>query len=212
MMTSWGRDMNDQDYEKPDFWAQKAAKEGYPARSVYKLKELDEKFGLLGRSGSGPSRSILDLGAAPGSWTQFVLEKIAQEGGHVTAVDLKPLTKIYNTDKLTVLLGDMTCDEVFQQVENLGPYDTILSDAAPSTTGNRLVDTARSESLLEFALIYADKVLRAQGNFVVKLFQGSDLGGVLKIMRTLFSTARTFKPKACRSNSIETYLVGLGKR
>jgi 23S rRNA (uridine2552-2'-O)-methyltransferase len=202
--------MKDQDYEKPDFWAQKAAKEGYPARSVYKLKELDEKFGLLGRSGE--SRRVLDLGAAPGSWTQFVLEKIAQDGGHVIAVDLKPLTKIYNTDKLTVLLGDMTGDAVFQQVENLGPYDTILSDAAPSTTGNRLVDTARSESLLEFALSYADKVLRAQGNFVVKLFQGSDLGGVLKTMRTLFSTAKTFKPKACRSNSFETYLVGLGKR
>ena len=202
--------MKDRDYEKPDFWALKAAKEGYPARSVYKLKELDEKFGLLGPSGA--SRTVLDLGAAPGSWTQFVLEKIAPDGGHVTAVDLKPLTKIYNTDKLTVLLGDMTGDAVFQQVESLGPYDTILSDAAPSTTGNRLVDTARSESLLEFALIYADKVLRAQGNFVVKLFQGSDLGGVLKTMRALFSTAKTFKPKACRSNSFETYLVGLGKR
>jgi 23S rRNA (uridine2552-2'-O)-methyltransferase len=203
--------MKDQDYEKPDFWALKAAKEGYPARSVYKLKELDEKFGLLGPSG-GVSRNVLDLGAAPGSWTQFALEKMGQKGGNVTAVDLKPLTKIYNTDKLTVLLGDMTDEEVFRQVEHLGPYDTILSDAAPSTMGNRLVDTARSEHLLEFALVYADKVLRQQGNFVVKLFQGSDLGGVLKTMRTLFSTAKTFKPKACRSNSFETYLVGLGKR
>jgi 23S rRNA (uridine2552-2'-O)-methyltransferase len=193
-------------YEKPDFWAQKAAKEGYPARSVYKLMELDEKFQMMPHA-----HRVLDLGAAPGSWTKFVLEKLPP-GGRVVAVDLKGLTNSAEHDRLTVIMGDMTSAEVIAQVTALGPYDVILSDAAPSTTGNRLVDTARSESLLEFALVYADTVLSTRGNFVVKLFQGSDLGEVLRRMRTLFTTAKTYKPKACRSNSFETYLVGLGKR
>jgi 23S rRNA (uridine2552-2'-O)-methyltransferase len=172
---------------------------------VYKLQELDSRFGILTNS-----RAVLDLGAAPGSWTKWVLEKLPP-GGHVTAVDLQGLTKIPSSARLTEVVGDMTSPEIIARVTSLGPFDTILSDAAPATTGNRLVDTARSESLLEFALMYADTVLEKNGALVVKLFQGSDLGVVLKEVRKHFASAHTYKPKACRSNSFETYRVGLGK-
>jgi 23S rRNA (uridine2552-2'-O)-methyltransferase len=192
-------------YEKPDFWSQKAFSEGYPARSVYKLKELNEKFALIKKN-----YSVLDLGAAPGSWTTFVLE-ILQKTGHITAIDLQPLTKLFSCDNFIFVQGDISSAEAKARAAENAPYDLVLCDAAPSTTGNRVVDTARSNELVECAVNYADTVLKAGGNFVVKIFQGSDLGVLLKTFRGIFQTAKTFKPAACRSGSFETYLVGLQK-
>jgi 23S rRNA (uridine2552-2'-O)-methyltransferase len=106
----------------------------------------------------------------------------------------------------------MTGEEMRLRAAELGPYDAILSDAAPLTTGNRLVDTARSANLLDCALFYADTMLKPGGNVAVKVFQGSDLGELLKRMRGVFATARSYKPEACRSASFETYVLGLGKR
>jgi 23S rRNA (uridine2552-2'-O)-methyltransferase len=193
-------------YMKPDFWSKKAFSEGYPARSVYKLKEMDEKFSLLKKN----SR-VLDLGAAPGSWTTFVLRAL-DGNGHVTAIDLEPLSKDVKGNNLAFFQGDMCSAPIREAALKLGPYNLVICDAAPATTGNRTVDTARSSGLVEIAIFYAEKMLLPGGNFVVKIFQGSDQQEHLKKIRSLFTTAKGFKPEACRTESFETYLVGLGKK
>ena len=193
-------------YEKPDYWSRKAFSEGYPARSVYKLKELDEKFGLLKKN-----YKVLDLGAAPGSWTVFVLRTL-DGTGHVTSIDLKPLAKSVVGSNLEFIQGDLYDQEVRDRAMALGPYDSVICDAAPPTTGNRTVDTARSTGLVELAIFYAQTMLKPGGNFAVKIFQGGDQQALLKSMREIFTSARGFKPEACRTESFETYLVGLGKK
>ena len=193
-------------YEKPDYWSRKAFSEGYPARSVYKLKELDEKFGLLKKN-----YKVLDLGAAPGSWTVFVLRTL-DGTGHVTSIDLKPLAKSVVGSNLEFIQGDLYDQEVRDRAMALGPYYSVICDAAPPTTGNRTVDTARSTGLVELAIFYAQTMLKPGGNFAVKIFQGGDQQALLKSMREIFTSARGFKPEACRTESFETYLVGLGKR
>ncbi len=193
-------------YEKPDFWSQKAFKEGYPARSVYKLQEIDAKFGMLKKN----SR-VLDLGSAPGSWTVFALRTL--EGtGHVSSIDLLPLAKDVKGENLTFFQGDMYDPELRAQIQALGPYDSVICDAAPRTTGNRVVDTAGSAGLVELAIFYAETMLKPGGNFCVKIFQGGDQQQFLKKMREIFTTAKGFKPEACRDKSFETYLIGLNKK
>lgn len=193
-------------YEKPDFWSKKAFSEGYPARSVYKLKEMDEKFGLIKKS-----YRVLDLGAAPGSWTTFVLRAL-DGNGHVTAIDLSPLSKDVKATNLSFFQGDLYAPTIREEAMKRGPYNLVICDAAPATTGNRTVDTARSTGLVELAIFYAEEMLLPGGNFVVKVFQGGDQQELLKKMKTVFTTARGFKPEACRTESFETYLIGLGKK
>lgn len=193
-------------YEKPDFWSRKAFSEGYPARSVYKLKEIDEKYGMLKKN----SR-VLDLGAAPGSWTTFVLRTL-DGTGHVTSIDLNPLSKSVKGDNLTFIQGDLYDEAVRKQALDLGPYDSVICDAAPPTTGNRVVDTARSSGLVELAMYYAEIMLKPGGNFAVKIFQGGDQQAFLKKMREIFTSSKGFKPEACRSESFETYLIGINKK
>ena len=193
-------------YEKPDYWSQKAFSEGYPARSVYKLKEMDEKFGMLKKS-----CNVLDLGAAPGSWTTFLLRNLG-EGSKVVSCDLNPLSKIVKGDNLIFIQGDLNAPEVRKQIKENGPYDLVVCDAAPKTTGNRTVDTARSDQLVEMAIWYAQTMLKQGGNFTVKIFQNGDQQKFLKSMREIFTSAKGFKPEACRAESFETYLVGIGKK
>jgi 23S rRNA (uridine2552-2'-O)-methyltransferase len=193
-------------YDKPDFWSRKAFAQGYPARSVYKLKELNDKFVLLKKN-----HRILDLGAAPGSWTTFALEILAGTG-HVTAIDLSPLTKNLICDNLTFIQGDMTDSAVRTRAAQDAPYDVALCDAAPSTTGNRVVDTTRQNVLVECAVNYADDLVKAGGSLVVKIFQGSSQGELMKTLRGIFQTVRAYKPAACRSGSFETYLIGMSKK
>ncbi|MDR1566330.1 MAG: RlmE family RNA methyltransferase [Treponema sp.] len=200
-------------YEKPDFWSLKAQKEGYPARSVYKLKEMDEKFGLI-----KPRHNcfkLLDLGAAPGSWSLYALRKLGQKG-FLAAVDLSPLSRQYDKGlfeggNFFFVLGDMTSPETRESLLSRGPYHLIISDAAPATTGNRSVDTFRSLDLVETALSYAENALEPGGALVVKVFQGGDTQELLKKIRGLFAVCKSFKPQACRSESFETYYLGLGK-
>ena len=173
---------------------------------MYKLKELDEKFGLLKKN-----YKVLDLGAAPGSWTVFVLRTL-DGTGHVTSIDLKPLAKSVVGSNLEFIQGDLYDQEVRDRAMALGPYDSVICDAAPPTTGNRTVDTARSTGLVELAIFYAQTMLKSGGNFAVKIFQGGDQQALLKSMREIFTSARGFKPEACRTESFETYLVGLGKK
>lgn len=193
-------------YEKPDFWSQKAFSEGYPARSVYKLKEIDEKFGMIKKN-----YTVLDLGAAPGSWTTFLLRQL-NGTGKVVSCDLNPLSKSVKGDNLLFIQGDLNAPEILKQIKDNGPYDLVVCDAAPKTTGIRTVDTANSEQLVEMAVWYAQTMLKQGGNFAVKIFQNGDQQKILKNMREIFSQAKGFKPEACRSESFETYLIGIQKK
>lgn len=193
-------------YKKPDFWTQKAFKEGYPARSVYKLQEINEKFGMLKKS-----KTVLDLGAAPGSWTVWLLRNLPQNG-KVVSVDLNPLSKDVKAQNLVFFQGDLTDEETRAKIRQEGPYDLVVCDAAPLTTGNRTVDTLRSKSLVEMALWYAGEMLRTEGNFCAKLFQNGNQQKILMKMKELFAQAKGFKPEACRSESFEMYVIGLNKK
>jgi 23S rRNA (uridine2552-2'-O)-methyltransferase len=213
------------DYKKPDFWSRKAQKEGYPARSVYKLEEMDQKFGLLsppGRTVRGGSFRILDLGAAPGSWSLYVLRKFAAKKNalpalSLTAVDLSPLSSrygpgLFTEDRFFFLQGDMTAADTQAAIRGRGPYSLVLSDAAPATMGNRSVDTLRSLELAETALWYGETALEQGGSLVIKVFQGGGTQGLLKKICSLFKAGKSFKPQACRRESFETYYLGLGKK
>jgi 23S rRNA (uridine2552-2'-O)-methyltransferase len=219
-------------YEKPDFWSLKAQKEGYPARSVYKLQEMDEKFGLI-----KARARILDLGAAPGSWSLYVLRKFGAgaarvgtqpSGAHpndapragaqnfLAAADLLPLSRrfdqgLFDGDNFLFMQGDFTEAPVREALVQAGPYSLLLCDAAPSTSGNRSLDALRSLALAETALEFVQH-LAVGGNLVVKIFQGQDSSTLLARMKEIFNTARAYKPKACRSDSFEVYFIGLGKK
>jgi 23S rRNA (uridine2552-2'-O)-methyltransferase len=209
------------DYKKPDYWSIKAQKEGYPARSVYKLKEMDEKFGILAPAGRKDFRA-LDLGAAPGSWSLYALRKGGGphkdgNGIFLTAVDLAPLSRqyggdLFKGDRFFFIQGDITAAETQAAILGRGPFSLVLSDAAPATTGNRSVDTIRSRELAEAALYYAENALERGGALVMKVFQGGDTQELLKKIRALFTAGKSFKPQACRRESFETYYLGLGKR
>jgi len=201
------------DYSKLDHWSLKAQKEAYPARSVYKLKEMDEKFGLV--KGSRSPFKVLDLGAAPGSWSLYLLRKYSRIS--LVSVDLSALSRqydggLFDRPDFLFIQGDFTQSEIRENITSQGPYNLLISDAAPATTGNRSVDTLRSLELAETALDYAGAVLARGGNLVVKVFQGGDTGNLLKAIRGLFETGKSFKPQACRAESFETYYIGLGKK
>jgi 23S rRNA (uridine2552-2'-O)-methyltransferase len=218
-------------YEKPDTWSIKAQKEGYPARSVYKLKEMDEKFHLIpgdsnrldgshlsdgNRLASVAKFRALDLGAAPGSWSLYTLRKLSG-AGFLAAADLSPLSRQYDRGlfegaNFYFVRGDITQAEIRDALLGKGPYALLISDAAPATTGNRSVDTLRSLGLAEAVLDYAEAALQKGGNMAVKVFQGGDTAGILKKIRELFDTGRAFKPAACRRESFETYYLGLGRK
>ncbi|MDR0688782.1 MAG: RlmE family RNA methyltransferase [Spirochaetaceae bacterium] len=205
------------DYKKPDYWSLKAQKEGYPARSVYKLREMDEKFSLLPRFGGADTPfKILDLGAAPGSWSLYVLRRMAGRG-FLAAADLTPLSRQYDGGlfegkNFYFIRGDITEQEIQETLAARGPYHLVMSDAAPATTGNRSVDTLRSLALVETVIHYAETALAPGGSLVAKVFQGEGAPEILKGIRERFRTGKSFKPQACRGSSFETYYIGLGKK
>ena len=212
------------DYKKADPWQLKARKEGYPARSVYKLQEMDEKFGLLKPMRAGSAFGVLDLGAAPGSWSLYVLRKMSKlanrseiGGAFLVAADLCPLSRkfdggLFDGKNFRFMQGDITDSAIRNSIIECGPFNLLISDAAPSTTGNRFVDTCRSLELTEEVVTYAETALLEGGNLVVKVFQGGDTSELLKRLRTLFRIAKSYKPQACRSESFETYYIGLGRK
>ncbi|MFP4643746.1 MAG: RlmE family RNA methyltransferase [Spirochaetales bacterium] len=190
-----------------DQYGRKAKGEGFAARSVYKLDELQSRLSLV-RTGE----SVLDLGAAPGSWSERLLELVG-ETGRVISVDLSAIAKVERAGRTaTVIQGDFTEESVVEQLIAVGPFDVVVSDAAPSTTGNRTVDTARSAGLVESALALCHSLLRPGGNAALKIFQGGDEQTLLADMRSNFDTVKQLKPKASRDESFETFLVGLGFR
>ena len=193
--------------DKADFYTQRAHKEGYPARSVYKLEEINSTSRLI-----KPGDTVLDVGAAPGSWTLYTHRVLLKERGKIVSVDLNPLSLDPIPPTVTALVGDAFSKEIRARLVEEGPYDAIISDAAPMTTGNRIVDTSRSEYLAEQVVMLAEEQLKTHGNMVIKIFQGGVEQEVLRKMRTIFAKAKAFKPKASRDDSFEIFLIGLDRK
>ncbi len=186
-----------------DSYTLRARKEGYPARSVYKLEEIQKVFRII-----KPGAKVLDVGAAPGSWTLYVHREILKGSGSIVAVDLNPLSLNPMPPTVTEFTGDAFSEDIKPLLESQGPYDAIISDAAPMTTGNRTVDVARSENLAESVFTLALTHLKPHGNLVIKIFQGGGHNALLADMKKYFTKTKTFKPQACRADSFETYIVG----
>ncbi|AEC01334.1 SAM-dependent methyltransferase [Parasphaerochaeta coccoides] len=187
-----------------DSYTLRARKEGYPARSVYKLEEIQKVFRII-----RPGAKVLDVGAAPGSWTLYVHREILKGKGSIVAVDLNPLSLNPLPPSVMEFTGDAFSEDIRSLLVVNGPYDAIISDAAPMTTGNRMVDVARSENLAESVLSLAREHLKPHGNLVIKIFQGGGHNAVLADVKKYFIKSKTFKPAACRSDSFETYIIGL---
>ena len=193
--------------DKADSYTQRAHKEGYPARSVYKLEEINAKEKLI-----KPGDSVLDVGAAPGSWTLYTHRMLIKGKGRIVSCDLNPLSLDPVPPTVTEITGDAFSKEIRARLTELGPYDAIISDAAPMTTGNRTVDTTRSEGLASEVVRLAEEQLKKGGNLVIKIFQGGGEQEILRHMREMFKKAKAFKPKASRDDSFEIFLIGLEKK
>lgn len=187
-----------------DPYFQQAKREGYRARSAYKLLEISERFRLL-----RPGISVLDLGAAPGSWSQ-VVAKLAPKS-KIVAIDLLPMEPIAGVE---IIRGDITRAEYIAQMKEMLPkgVDLVLCDAAPNTSGIALVDHAGSIRLGVAALRIAQQFLKEGGAFVVKIFQGEDLVKYVQMTKRYFQSVQVFRPQASRKESTEHYVVGLKLR
>lgn len=191
--------------KRHDHYFHRARQENYPARSVYKLKELDASFHLL-----KPGQKVLDLGATPGSWTLFAAEKVGPSG-RVLGVDLNP-TETAFPENVTFLVANALepGPEFLGLLESWKPFDLVVSDMAPRTTGQRVTDQARSLELVEQALALAGTCLIKGGHFVAKIFMGPDVKAFTDSMRGAFEKVKTAKPQSSRSESFEQFIVGLG--
>lgn len=195
-------------YKRADPRSRQARDQGYAARSVFKLDELDRKWKLL-RSGD----RVLDLGAAPGSWSQYALGRIGPKG-RLVAVDLQAI----DTDLpgAVVLQEDCFALSPEQIADALGGsellFDAVISDMAPNTTGVPLADHVASVELCDRALDVARRWLRPGGQFVCKLFQGEDEPALRQRVKAEFAQLKSLRPKGTRTQSVEIFLVGLGKR
>jgi 23S rRNA (uridine2552-2'-O)-methyltransferase len=181
-----------------------AQKEGYRSRSAYKLLQLDEKFKLLRRG-----LRVIDLGAAPGGWTQVTAKAIAKKGSKLVALDILPMKEVSGVE---ILQMDFLDDEAPEKLKELlgGPADLVLSDMAPNTTGHSGTDHIRIMALTEMAAHFAIDVLAPGGAFVCKFFQGGAEREILTLLKNHFTKTRHAKPQASRAESSETYLVAQG--
>lgn len=190
--------------EYRDHYFLKAKRENYPARSVYKLQELDNKFHLL-----APGMKVLDLGAAPGSWSLFAAQKVGAKG-LVLSCDLKSTDTVFPPQVRFMQENVFEPSPEFASLlAETGPFDFVMSDMAPQTTGTKFTDQARSLELAIQAFEMACQHLKAQGHFVVKIFMGPDIQDLLTPMRKAFESVKTFKPKSSRQESKETFFTGL---
>ena len=183
-----------------DHYTRRAKKEHYPARSVYKLQEIQQKHRLIQKG-----YKVLDLGCAPGSWLLYAA-KLTGDSGRVVGIDLKPVTGQV-PDHVEII----TTDVFTLDVESLGTaFNVVLSDMAPATTGHKEVDAARSYNLCEAALGLAQSVLLPGGSFACKIFQGPDFKTFADIVKAGFKEQKIFKPQSSRKASKEIYIIGMG--
>lgn len=193
-----------------DPYVKLAQKEGYRARAVYKLKEIDEAENLI-----KPGQIIVDLGATPGSWSQYVRNKLAgKEGGGINgeifALDLLPMEPISDVQ---FIQGDFREDEVLNQLADClkgRKLDLVLSDMAPNLSGHPTVDAARVEYIIELALGFAREHLKPSGSLLVKCFHGPSYNNIVNMFKNEFKVLQNKKPKASRDRSSEVFLLGKG--
>ncbi len=195
-----------------DTYVKLAKKEGYRARAAYKLKEIDESFKLI-----RPGDLVVDLGSAPGAWSQYVRRKLSPTGaavgalnGSIIALDLLPMEPV---EGVVFLQGDFREAEVLQLLEAQmqgRKADCVVSDMAPNLSGIESADAARIEHLIELALEFSQNHLKPEGALVVKLFHGSGYNNSVKLFKAHFKVVKPIKPKASRDKSSETFLVGMG--
>ncbi|HKJ19804.1 MAG TPA: 23S rRNA (uridine(2552)-2'-O)-methyltransferase RlmE [Woeseiaceae bacterium] len=187
--------------QERDPYVLQARKDGWRSRAVYKLEQIDQKERLL-----KPDMVCVDLGSSPGSWSQYVTEKLKGKA-RIIAVDLLPMDSLPDVE---FVQGDFQDDEVFEQLLQAvgeGGADLVMSDIAPNITGTKAVDQPRSMYLVELALDMARQVLKPRGNFVCKVFQGEGFDEFVRDVRNSFQRVRVIKPKASRAGSREVYLV-----
>lgn len=194
---------NKNPYARPDHFTKAAKNAGFPARSVFKLEEIDKRCRLL-----KPGQHVLDLGAAPGSWSMYAAKAIGKNG-RLLAIDLSPLT-ISLGPTGTAIEGD-AFDVTAEVFAEHGPFDVVLSDMAPSTSGTREADQARSFDLVMRALEVARVHGKEGSSFVAKIFMGPEFEAARKELRAVYREVRSLRPESVRSNSKELFLVATGK-
>lgn len=194
-------------YNPKDHYFRKAKEQNFAARSVFKLEEIDQRFKIL-----KPNQTVLDLGASPGSWSQFASQKIGSSG-RVLGVDLSPVTvKLANATFIQADLRDLQLEETFKEHGFVPPFDLVLSDMAPKTTGIRMTDQARSFELCELALDVSRRFLKKNGHFVCKLFHSDDFSKLRDEIKKDFAKFEAVKPDSTRKISKEIFLIGLNKK
>jgi len=195
-----------------DPYVKLAQREGYRARAAYKLKEIDETLKLI-----KPGQVVVDLGATPGAWSQYLRRRFAPEGaaagaldGTIIALDILPFEPI---EGVQFLQGDFREEAVAEQLaQMLGgrPVDVVVSDMAPNLSGIESADSARIAHLVELAVEFAEAHLKPEGALVCKCFHGSGYSQLVKLFKERFRVVKPIKPKASRDKSAETFLVGMG--
>lgn len=189
-----------------DPYVKRAQKEGYRSRAIYKLLEIHERDRLF-----KPGMTIVDLGAAPGGWSQLVV-KLVKPKGKVIAMDILPMDPIDGVEFLQGDFGeDAVVEELFQLLQG-ARVDWVLSDISPNMSGNESVDIPRSLHLAELALDFALKVLSPEGGFLIKMFQGEGFDAYLAEIKKQFQKTVIRKPKASRSRSREVYILARSRR
>ena len=191
-------------YKPQDHYFRKAKKEGYPARSVYKLQEIDEKFHIF-----KPGDLVLDLGCSPGSWLLYI-EKVISLDGKVVGIDLKPITIPNSAIFLQKNIFELKAEQIqdILQKNNLpSKFDVIVSDLAPATSGVKDVDSDRSLELIKKAFSFIPPLLKKEGSFVCKAFESNDVHFLAKKVSSLFRFFKIFKPRATRKRSRELYVI-----
>jgi 23S rRNA (uridine2552-2'-O)-methyltransferase len=188
-----------------DYYAKRAREERYPARSVYKLEEIQKRFKILKRNSH-----VLDLGCCPGSWLLFASEIVGKKG-LVVGVDIHPLALQLPPNARFVQDDVLARRQTLVEAIGTG-FHVVLSDMAPSTTGSKSVDAQRSLSLSEAALVISEQALKPGGTFVCKVFQGPDFKAFSDGLKQCFRRVAHFKPKSSRKASKEIYIVGMGKK
>jgi len=191
-----------------DPYVKLAQKEGYRARAAYKLKEIDEALGLV-----RPGITVVDLGAAPGAWSQYLRRRLASQGalaGRIVALDILPMAPV---EDVTFIQGDFREAAVLARLaQEIGgaPLDLVVSDMAPNLSGIESSDAVRIAHLVELAVDFAGAHLKPDGALVVKLFHGSGYSQLVRLFKERFRIVKPIKPKASRGRSAETFLAGIG--
>ena len=189
-----------------DHLTQKAKSMGYPARSVFKLEDIQNKFQVIKKGDT-----VLDLGCSPGSWTLYAAKLVGAQG-QVLGIDLKAVETKLPSNAATIE-DDILKPEHPEFIEpHAGAFNAVISDMAPATTGRKDVDAFRSVELCRMALDTALKNLAVQGNFVCKIFQGNDFKAFEQEVTAAFGQCRVFKPESCRKQSKEIYIIGIDKK